>query len=176
VESNGRATAAPRTAGSRAVSAAGWCGGGCLDMSGKPSTSHQVHGCDDDDGPSRSGLHAAARSCANTTEDSRRVWSPYGLCTSPPSRVRSAGSQSAAVRDRFIPCRAPLDSKLSNYLLEAPSEEQDFESTPSKQVCCLSLRRGQQVPSSFPVDPPNDVTPRGAGLHQHSAREHAASV
>jgi hypothetical protein len=67
-------------------------------------------------------------------------WSPYGLCSSPPARRRTAPASRESAIDRFIPCRAPLDSKMSNYLLAASTDEQDYESTPSKQDYMNTLK------------------------------------
>lgn len=67
-------------------------------------------------------------------------WSPYGLCSSPPTRRKDAPSSLSSARDRFIPCRSALDPTLSNYLLESGHEEQDFESTPTKQDYNNTLR------------------------------------
>jgi hypothetical protein len=67
-------------------------------------------------------------------------WSPYGLCSSPPARRRTAPASRESAVDRFIPCRAPLDSKMSNYLLAASTDEQDYESTPSKQDYMNTLK------------------------------------
>lgn len=67
-------------------------------------------------------------------------WSPYGLCSSPPARRRTAPASTVTAKDRFIPCRAPLDCKLSNYLLAASTDEQDYESTPSKQDYINTLK------------------------------------
>ena len=67
-------------------------------------------------------------------------WSPYGLCSSPPARRRTVPSSTATAKDRFIPCRAPLDSNLSNYLLAASHDDQDYESSPSKQDYINTLK------------------------------------
>jgi len=37
-------------------------------------------------------------------------------------------------------CRAPLDSKLSNYLLAASNDAHDYESTPAKQDYMNTLK------------------------------------
>jgi len=67
-------------------------------------------------------------------------WSPYGLCSSPPTSRKGAPSSLSTARDRFIPCRSPLDANLSNFLLDAGGEEQDVESTPTKQDYINTLR------------------------------------
>ena len=95
---------------------------------------HRKFGSDDDVGASRSDRYSAGRSENLSGNMQKNLWTPHGLCTSPPSRGKTAPAYSPKARDRFIAPRAPLDSKLSNYLLGAPAEEQDFESTPTKQV------------------------------------------
>jgi hypothetical protein len=74
------------------------------------------------------------------SSEAQSRWSPYGLCSSPPARRRTAPASRVTAIDRFIPCRAPLDSKLSNYLLAASTDEQDYESTPSKQDYMNTLK------------------------------------
>ena len=93
------------------------------------------------------------------------IWNTLsnGVCSSSLADTwKSSKSQSTS--DRFIPCRGPLDRCLANYLLEvsvplpgsmccrlkiffriilqAPSDEQDAESTPSKQDYMNTLKEG----------------------------------
>eukprot|EP00277_Geminigera_cryophila_P022678 CAMPEP_0179467774 /NCGR_PEP_ID=MMETSP0799-20121207/48833_1 /TAXON_ID=46947 /ORGANISM="Geminigera cryophila, Strain CCMP2564" /LENGTH=119 /DNA_ID=CAMNT_0021273379 /DNA_START=139 /DNA_END=495 /DNA_ORIENTATION=- len=75
-----------------------------------------------------------------TPSSSQGRWSPYGLCSSPPARRRTAPASTEKAKDRFIPCRAPLDSKLSNYLLAASNDAHDYESTPAKQDYMNTLK------------------------------------
>uniref|UniRef100_A0A6U4K7Y3 CDC20/Fizzy WD40 domain-containing protein n=1 Tax=Hemiselmis andersenii TaxID=464988 RepID=A0A6U4K7Y3_HEMAN len=67
-------------------------------------------------------------------------WSPHGLCSSPPSRQRTSPSCALTAKDRFIPCRSPLDANLSHFLLEANHDEQDADSTPTKQDYMNTLK------------------------------------
>mmetsp|Transcript_39259 Transcript_39259/g.92376 ORF Transcript_39259/g.92376 Transcript_39259/m.92376 type:complete len:499 (+) Transcript_39259:170-1666(+) len=111
-----------------------------MSQQSQAGTPHRKFGFDNEERASRSGLYAAGRSENISGSSKGDLWSPHGLCTSPPSRGRTAPIYSSAAKDRFLPMRAPLDSMLSNYLLEAPADEQDFESTPSKQDYMNTLK------------------------------------
>ena len=88
----------------------------------------------------REELSAQTEASPGSPSSASSRWSPYGLCSRPPARHRTAPPSTESARDRFIPCRAPLDSYLSNYLLAASDTEQDYESTPSKQDYMNTLK------------------------------------
>ena len=73
-------------------------------------------------------------------------WSPYSFGASlPDGQEREPRKWVQSARDRFIPCRAPLDCSLSNFLLEAPSDELDADSTPTQQDYMNTLRESMML-------------------------------
>lgn len=129
-----------------------------MSQQSQAGTPHRKFGFDNEERASRSGLYAAGRSENISGSSKGDLWSPHGLCTSPPSRGRTAPIYSSAAKDRFLPMRAPLDSMLSNYLLEAPADEQDFESTPSKQVRAPPPHPATTPPKRFAALIPNYIS------------------
>mmetsp|Transcript_20872 Transcript_20872/g.69703 ORF Transcript_20872/g.69703 Transcript_20872/m.69703 type:complete len:499 (-) Transcript_20872:67-1563(-) len=84
-------------------------------------------------------------------------WSPYGLCSSPPARRKVCPSTFSTATDRFIPCRAPLDTKFSNFLLSNYGDVHDCESSPSRQDYMNTLKQsvleGQADAMVLPLRP-----------------------